>query len=388
MSNATAVFHGVEIPETLLATEMQNHQAATISEARLMAGRALAAKAVLLNRAVELGLSAEPERNARGQEETLDEALVRAVLSKEVNVIPPSETELRKIYDDRPNGFTTSPLLEASHILIAPEEDTPEAVASAKSRAEAIIALLRDQPERFVRIAAGESACPSASEGGALGQLNSGDVLDDVWTALIELEAGEISRQPVRTEYGWHVLRLDHRADGARLPFEHVREHISARLEARAWTLEAARFVDGLLLQSTSHPCLKLTAEATLDDGESETTRAADLLGAALADEVMALESLTEHGRERVAADAKRRGEPPERVLTQAIGTFLTSADDEGWTSLISRLRDSDTPLADCLDLIVAHQLPPITAKRTLILTPGGRGGAPELKGQSNGTGK
>jgi peptidyl-prolyl cis-trans isomerase C len=218
--------------------------------------------------------------------------------------------------------------------------------------------------------------------------LNSGDVLDDVWTALIELEAGEISRQPVRTEYGWHVLRLDHRADGARLPFEHVREHISARLEARAWTLEAARFVDGLLLQSTSHPCLKLTAEATLDDGESETTRAADLLGAALADEVMALESLTEHGRERVAADAKRRGEPPERVLTQAIGTFLTSADDEGWTSLISRLRDSDTPLADCLDLIVVHQLPPITAKRTLILTPGGRGGAPELKGQSNGTGK
>ena len=81
MTQMTSVFHGVEIPEALLAGEMQNHRAASLSEARAQAGRALAIRARLLARARELGLHPEPERNEDGQEETAEEALIRAVLS-------------------------------------------------------------------------------------------------------------------------------------------------------------------------------------------------------------------------------------------------------------------------------------------------------------------
>ena len=62
----STVFFGVEIPETLLASEMQNHKSASMKESRQMAGRALAAKAVLLAKGEALGLSPEQEVNEQG----------------------------------------------------------------------------------------------------------------------------------------------------------------------------------------------------------------------------------------------------------------------------------------------------------------------------------
>ena len=70
-------------------------------------------------------------------------------------------------------------------------------------------------------------------------------------------------------------------------------------------------------------------------------------------------------GRSAVAAralefailTAARSGEAAEDELAAAIGKFLSSAGDEVWTQMISRLRDSDAPLADCLSLIVEREL-------------------------------
>ena len=132
MSSAVAVYYGVEIPEVLLAAEMQNHSAKSLGEARAQAGRALAAKAVLLATARELELKAQPEKNTHGQEETIEEALVRAVLSEEIDVEAPSDADLRVIYDRNPEGFTTPPLLEASHILLAPKEESDTALSAAR----------------------------------------------------------------------------------------------------------------------------------------------------------------------------------------------------------------------------------------------------------------
>ena len=99
MSMAVAVFHGVEVPESLLASELQNHQAPTLAEARVLAGRALAAKAVLLARGRALGLDAAPEKNSDGQEETRDEALIRTVLSEEVDAEPATDEAVRAVYE-------------------------------------------------------------------------------------------------------------------------------------------------------------------------------------------------------------------------------------------------------------------------------------------------
>ena len=388
MSGSISVFYGVEIPESLLAIELQNHDAASLKDARVMAGRALATKAVLLARADALDLQAVPERNARGQDETEEEARIRVILSEEVDIEPPSETRLLEIYEAQPDGFLTPPLIEASHILISPVDQSEAASQNALDEAVRLIAELQVEPGRFERIAASKSSCPSASEGGLLGQLRPGDVLASIWESLATLAVGEIAAHPVETEHGWHVLRLDHKAASARLPFEHVRPHISAQVEARAWTIEAARYVDGLLAKSASSPGLKLNELGDLDDGLSGSQEASALLGAVLGNVANGLEALSERSRGIVGVAAASQNAAPETILKRAIGGFLNGADDEAWTKIVSRLRDSDAPLRDCLDVIVAHGLPPLKAKHTLILQPGGRAASVQEKGHAHGNGK
>lgn len=115
---ATVVVEGVEISEFLLVEEIQNHPGASAQEARTAAGKALAVKALLLHRADELGLVAQPMRDEEGREETLEEALIRATLDAEVEVEPPGEAECRRVYETQRARFSTPALVEASHILI------------------------------------------------------------------------------------------------------------------------------------------------------------------------------------------------------------------------------------------------------------------------------
>jgi len=377
MTSARVVFHGVEIPESLLATELQNHQALSLSDARALAGRALAAKAVLLARARELGLVAEPERNGEGQEETHEEALIRVVLSEEVLAEPPSEAAMRAVYDRNPEGFRSPPLLEASHILIAPSEPNPQAWEAARLEALALISDLTEKPSEFARRAASRSACPSASEGGSLGQVRPRDLLPSIWNALLEMKPGVINPEPVSSNHGWHVLRLDHRSDGSALPFDYVRPHIALQMEARAWTKAAATYVDDLLTASAAEPGLRLAPDGGLADEDSLVIRASGLLGEALADANLAYRALGDASRLQLEHAAAIEAEAPEILLSRAIRAFLSSADDAAWTQLVSRLQDSSAPLSDALDLIVARETPHQRTSRTLISLTARPGAAP-----------
>ncbi|MBU2136448.1 MAG: peptidylprolyl isomerase, partial [Alphaproteobacteria bacterium] len=120
---STLVVEGVEIPEFLIAEEAQHHPSASPLEARLAAGKALAVRALLLHRADELGLEAQPQLDDNGREETPEEALIRATLDAEVEVESPSGAECRRVYDAQRQRFSTPVLTEAAHILIEPKSD-------------------------------------------------------------------------------------------------------------------------------------------------------------------------------------------------------------------------------------------------------------------------
>ena len=96
------VVDGVALPERLVAEEAQNHPAATPDEARMAAAHALAIKALLLDRAHQLGLTPQAEQDEDGREETPEEALVRAVLDLEIEVERPGEAECQRVYDSAP----------------------------------------------------------------------------------------------------------------------------------------------------------------------------------------------------------------------------------------------------------------------------------------------
>lgn len=362
------VVDGVALPERLVAEEAQHHPAATPEAARAAAAHALAIKALLLARAHQLGLAPEPEQDEDGREETPEEALVRAVLDAEVAVAPPSEAECRRIYDGSPDRFRTPALIEASHILFAPKGEDEGGWETAREAARAAIAELAVHPHRFVALAQTVSDCPSKDVGGSLGQLSPGDLAPEVEAGLDGLRDGETAREPVRSRFGWHVLRLQRRIPGRQLPFEHVLPRIALHLESRAWTAAAARYVSGLAAEARERG----VALSVADDGA--LAPAALSLGDLLNDRsavAARLEAWLDQADPALADRARKAagsaGVGLAEFIRNEISAFIHDADDQGWTRLISAAQGAEDPALACVRAMLKSRLAPAGRTFTLI---------------------
>lgn len=234
------IVNGVQIDETAIAHEVQNHAAGSADEARAAAAHALVIRTLLLQRAAEMELVAAPLVDEAGREEAPEEALVRAVLDSEVTAPEPSEAECRRYYERAREHFLTPCLYEASHMLF---EDRPG--ESGEQRARVAISKLLAGAE-FSDVARAFSDCPSGAQGGSLGQLTAGDLAPEIEEALFALAPGQAGANPVRSRFGWHVIRLDRLLPGAETPFEGAQGAIREALRARAWVTAAAAYVDRL----------------------------------------------------------------------------------------------------------------------------------------------
>ena len=235
--------NGVEITPEAIAQEIQHHPAPDAQTAWIEAARALAVRELLLQEARRRGVEADPEVDEAGRLEAQDDALVRGLLDAAVSPATAGEAECRRFYDAQVERFRTPDLFEAAHILIEPEGEDEPAWAAAEARARAIATEVGDDPAAFAAAARTHSGCTSAQQDGSLGQIRRGELVAPVQAGLEALADGQTGREPVRSRFGWHVLRLQRRIDGRVLPFEIVRDRIADMLEARSWSLAAARYV-------------------------------------------------------------------------------------------------------------------------------------------------
>lgn len=235
--------NGKTIPHAQIARETQNHPARTPGEAWTSAARALALRELLTQETRRLGIVAEPQTDDDGREETPAEAAMRALLDIEVRTPEPGDAECRRYYDNNPGRFRSTTLSEAAHILIAAQPGDIEARTMAGGRAQVVADHLAVHPRDFANLAREFSSCPSASQGGNLGQLSGGDTVPEFEVALARLQPGEITRKPVETRFGFHVIRLERRIDGQALPFALVHDRICAYLSEAVRRRALAQYV-------------------------------------------------------------------------------------------------------------------------------------------------
>lgn len=352
------VFDGVEIPEQLIRDEMPNHPAASSGGAHAAAAHALAIKALLLNRASELGLEACPESDEAGRFETADEALIRQVFEVELTHDTPTEAECQRFYESRPDSFRTPELYEASHILL---------LESAREIAGDLITQLIADPSGFTGLAKSLSQCPSGQVGGSLGQVQRGDLVDEVEEVLLNMPQGAIYPEPVQSRFGWHILRLDRRVARQRLPFDAVHDRIRMHLESRAWVAESARYVERLVAKAREGGiALRLD-----DTGRVEKPSLS--LGGLVDDERLAeriapwLEAADPALAERVATAAKGKGMAIAELVRAEVRDFLDNANDESFTQLVSAAQGAQDPMLASVACILKSRLTPPKRNFTLI---------------------
>ena len=362
------VVHGVEIPEKLLAQEAQNHPSLSAADARTAAGHALATKALLLRRSHELGLVADPELDDDCREETAEAALVRAVLEAEVEVTSPTDAECRRVYDAHREQFRSPAMYEAAHILIEPRSAASPDVEDACWCARRLIEVLARGVCTFAELARDHSDCPSGATGGSLGRLRPGDLVSEVESALLELEPGQVAAAPVRSRFGWHVLKLDRRFESRDCAFEVAAEHIRLHLESRAWDVAASRYVVALADAARE----KGLAFALGEDGS--VSEGSSCLGDFLADGMAAARlsawlELADPALQARLHDAALAGNvEPLAFVRAATAAFIGQADDEGWTQLLSAAQGAEDPALAALAAILKSKLaPPQRAAITVI---------------------
>ena len=211
----------------------------------------------------------------------------------------------------------------------------------------------------FADLAKSLSDCPSGMVGGSLGQLGPGDVVGEVERALASLEPGEILATPVRSRFGWHILKLERRIEGRVLPFDYVEDKIRLHLESRAWTAAATRYVAELAGRARAQGvAFSLTRDGRFADG-------APSLGEMLSDDASAdrLEAwmdatdpaLSERIRTAAAADDLQVA----TFVRRAVRHFVDHADDEKWTQLISATQGAEDPAVAAIASLLKVRLMP-----------------------------
>jgi peptidyl-prolyl cis-trans isomerase C len=248
-----AVFvNGVEISDHAINSELQYHPAGSVEEAREAAARALVVRELLLQTAVQRGIARPdpPEQEAADGRETDDEGLIRTLIAREVSTPEPDEASCRRYYQQNLKRFRSPDLIEAAHILLLADPQDDDAMARAKELALAALARVMADPGSFGAVAGELSACPSAAQGGSLGQITRGQTVPEFETFLLNLEPGQICPVPVRTRFGYHVLRLDRRVDGRQLPFEAVQGRIAQYLREYVWRRAVSQYLQLLIGQA------------------------------------------------------------------------------------------------------------------------------------------
>jgi len=140
-----------------------------------------------------------------------------------------SDEQIKGFYELNIDRFKTPEKVEASHILIKVDESADEAaVEIARKQAEKIYERAAKQ-EDFAELAKEFSQGPSKDSGGYLGIFEKNNMVKPFGEKAFAMKAGEISK-PVRTIFGWHIIKVMAKFDASVESLAQVTEKIKSEL--------------------------------------------------------------------------------------------------------------------------------------------------------------
>ena len=142
-----------------------------------------------------------------------------------------TEKDIREYYESNPEKFEEPKTVQARHILIKVAENaTPEEVESARKRAEDVLKMAKEGQD-FATLARKYSEGPTKAKGGELGTFRREAMVKPFADKAFSMEAGEIS-EPVRTRFGWHIIKVEKVNPAKTLTLDEAREDIRKKLKA------------------------------------------------------------------------------------------------------------------------------------------------------------
>lgn len=167
--------------------------------------------------------------------------MIQKEVRQKVNISP---GEIKAYYDAHPQEFTVGKeSFKLAQILIAvPPNPSPAQVAAAHAKAEDIRKQLLAGAD-FGKLAREYSDDDSKSQGGELGNFSRGDMIDAIQKAIDQMKVGDIS-EPIRTDHGFHILKLEAHDKAGLKPLAEVSSEIQEKLVGQKAEQQFSTWVD------------------------------------------------------------------------------------------------------------------------------------------------
>ena len=203
---------------------------------------------LLAKAAKEDGLDQDPD--FKRQVEFLElQALRNAYLTQKLGG-EISDEDIQAAYDKEYGDYVGEDEINARHILVKD-----------KAEAEAIIKEL-DEGADFAELAKTKSTGPSGPNGGDLGYFTKGQMVKPFEDAVFELEPGSYTKEPVETQFGWHVIKLEDKRAQEKPTLEEVADTLRQQIFRERYEEKMAQ-----LKADTTIEVIDAAPEPATDDG-------------------------------------------------------------------------------------------------------------------------
>ena len=180
----------------------------------------LIAREIFVQEAERKGLTRSTDV-ARQLEQTRQDILIRAVIREHLKNNPVTDAELKAEYERLTKGAAGGDKeYRARHILVENEAEAKSLIAQLKAGAS------------FEELAKKYSKDPgSGAQGGDLDFAKADSYVPEFGQALTQLKKGQMTEVPVKTQFGWHIIKLEDTREAEFPAFDDVKSQIVQRME-------------------------------------------------------------------------------------------------------------------------------------------------------------
>lgn len=176
--------------------------------------------------AVKSGIENDPEYK-KALEKLKKDLAMEIWMKKQFDSIKISDKEAEDFYKKNIEKFKRPETVHARHILVKSEEE-----------AKNIIKELQNTPkdklkDKFIELAKTKSVGPSGKNGGDLGYFGPKQMVKPFSEAAFKLNVGEFTKEPVRTQFGYHIIYVEDKKPASTIPFADVKEKIKQQLKMK-----------------------------------------------------------------------------------------------------------------------------------------------------------
>ena len=221
--DAVATVNGKPIKQSLfdfIVKDATDHGQKVDDNVRDVIMSKLISSELVLQEAQKSGMDKKPDYLAK-EELTRRELLVNVYIQDYMKSHPVSESDTKAAYEKFKTELGDKEY-NARHILVASEAEAKDVIAQLNKGGE------------FSKIAKEKSIDPGSKEkGGDLGWFALGGMVKPFSEAVSKLQKGKLSTDPVQTQFGWHVIKLDDIRELKAPPYDKVKDNLQKQLGQR-----------------------------------------------------------------------------------------------------------------------------------------------------------